>query len=220
MGSPRNIVRFGEFAFDADTRQLLKGDNEIHLSPKAFELLLILVNNRPRAVSKADLQTELWPETFVSEANLPGLVKEIRRALHDDPRRPHVVRTLHGYGYAFAASEEGGPAEPVTGRREDVMFWLVADRQIRLAQGETILGRDPDATVWFDRPGVSRLHARITVTAEEARLEDLGSTNGTYLRGEKIDGPAALRDGDEIRLGPVTVTFRIRRAAASTEIFR
>ena len=220
MGARRSILRFGDFTFDADTRQLLKARTEIHLSPKAFELLFVLLNNRPRAVSKADLQSQLWPDTFVSESNLPGLVKEVRRAIGDDPRDPRMLRTLHGYGYAFAATVHEGDAAAGDPGRQDATFWIVGDRQVRLSPGETILGRDPDATVWFDFPGVSRLHARIIVTADSAVLEDLGSTNGTSVRGEKVNAPTLLHDGDEIGLGPVRLTFRSRLTAAPTEVER
>ena len=208
------IVRFGAFTFNGDTRQLLEAGNDVHLSPKAFELLQILLTARPKALSKNELQTRLWPDSFVTEANLPGLVKEIRGALGDDPRNPRFIRTLHGFGYAFGADTTG--AQPGS----DATFWIVGDSQIRLAAGPNILGRDPEATVWFDRPGVSRRHARIVVVGDEATIEDLGSTNGTWLHGERIERPTPLRDGDEIRLGPLAVTFRIRRAAASTEVFQ
>jgi DNA-binding winged helix-turn-helix (wHTH) protein len=214
---PRKIVRFGEFALDSDSRRLTLGNAELHLTPKAFELLLTLVEHRPKALSKSDLQSRLWPETFVTEANLTGLVKEIRSVLGDDPRTPRFIRTLHGFGYAFDAAADDG----ASGRRQDVTsgstFWVVWEGQIRLSDGPNILGRDPEATVWFDRPGVSRLHARIVVDDPAATIEDLGSTNGTWVRGERISESTPLRDGDEIRLGPVTVTFRVRHIAASTE---
>lgn len=220
MGTRRNLIHFCGFAFDADARQLMRDGHEVHLSPKAFELLVILLGNRPRALSKADLQAQLWPDTFVSESNLAGLVKEIRRAVDDDPRHPKVLRTLHGFGYAFAAQVSEGESAAADTGRQGTFFWIIGDRQFRLPHGITVLGRDPDATVWFDLPDVSRLHARITVTAEAAVLEDLGSTNGTFVAGEKVDAPTVLRDGDEIRIGPVRLTFRGRRTAAPTEVER
>ena len=205
-------IHFGDFTFDADTRQLRKGGQEIHLSPKAFELLRILIAARPRALSKQELQTALWPDAFVTEANLPTLAKEVRAALGEDPRQPGFIRTLHGFGYAFAA-----PELRAIDNRTDPTFWVMGDSPVRLNTGTNILGRDPDATVWFDRPGVSRRHAQIVIAGDGATLEDLGSTNGTWLRGERLTAPAPLTDGDEIRLGPAVVTFRVRRVPASTE---
>ena len=86
---------------DTDTRELRRKALPIHLSPKAFQLLQLLVENRPKALSKASLQERLWPDTFVVEANLSNLVGEVRAALGDDAHRPHFVRTVHAFGYAF-----------------------------------------------------------------------------------------------------------------------
>lgn len=213
-----DIIRFGEFTLDRGTRQLFRAGAEVHLSPKAFELLLILLAERPRAVSKADLHAQLWPDAFVSEANLFGLVKEIRHALGDDSRQARFIRTLHRFGYAFGETAEGVSGSSRRRPSNEATYWILADRPIQLLEGPNVLGRDPQAEVWFDRPGVSRRHARIVVTAGGATLEDLGSTNGTWVGGSRIDAPTALRDGDEIKLGPVVVTFRMRRTPASTEV--
>jgi DNA-binding winged helix-turn-helix (wHTH) protein len=86
-------VRFSPFSLDAATRQLLRDGREAPLSPKAFQLLLALVTNRERAMSKQKLQQTLWPSTFVLETNLASLIAEIRRVLHDDAAKPQFVRT-------------------------------------------------------------------------------------------------------------------------------
>ena len=83
-------IRFGRFTLDLETRQLTSDGHEIHLEPKAFDLLSALVLERPKALSKADLQERLWPGTFVTEANLSNLVAQIRAALGDPARRQHV----------------------------------------------------------------------------------------------------------------------------------
>jgi len=95
-------IHFGRFLLDLDTRQLTQGGQVIHLAPKAFELLVALVLERPKVLSKAVLQQRLWPETFVAEANLSNLVAEIREALGEDARSPVFLRTAHGFGYAFS----------------------------------------------------------------------------------------------------------------------
>jgi Tol biopolymer transport system component/DNA-binding winged helix-turn-helix (wHTH) protein len=102
-------INFGAFTLDLESRQLTSAGREIHLEPKAFELLSMLVLERPKALSKADLQERLWPRTFVAEANLSNLVGEIRAALSDPARAPKFVRTIHGFGYAFC-----GEAVPLT----------------------------------------------------------------------------------------------------------
>jgi len=106
-------IRFGPFMLDLDTRQLTQGDRDIHLAPKAFDLLATLVLDRPKVLSKAVLLRRLWPETFVEEANLSNLVAEIREALGDSARAPLYVRTAHTLGYAFC-----GDATTLTGAGE------------------------------------------------------------------------------------------------------
>jgi Tol biopolymer transport system component/DNA-binding winged helix-turn-helix (wHTH) protein len=106
-------IRFGPFTLDLESRQLTSGGEDVHLEPKAFELLSALVLARPKALSKADLQERLWPGTFVAEANLSNLVAEIRATLGDPARAPKYVRTAHGFGYAFCgeAEQSTDPAE-------------------------------------------------------------------------------------------------------------
>ena len=106
------VVTFGVFTLDGRRRQLLQGSRPIHLSPKAFDLLAVLVEERPAAVSKDDLHRRLWPDSFVSDGSLAVLVAEIRSALGDDVRNPAFVRTLHRFGYAFVAAA----ADPAAGR--------------------------------------------------------------------------------------------------------
>src|SRR5689334_25200986 len=92
---------FGEFVIDGDARQVRRGNEPLHLSPKAFDLLEILVAQRPRAVPKQRLYDHLWPDTYVVEANLPVLIGEIRSAIGDDAHT--IIRTVQRYGYAFTA---------------------------------------------------------------------------------------------------------------------
>jgi DNA-binding winged helix-turn-helix (wHTH) protein len=212
-------TRFGEYRLETASRQLFKGDVEIHLSPKAFELLKLLVERRPRALSKAELHRHLWPDTFVSEGNLPLLVGEIRAALGDPARGSQYVRTVQRFGYAFSGSVLEGAGQPTTGRMAgEANCWLVLGSQrIQLPQGEHTLGRDPAASVWLNVSGVSRLHARIRVNGPDATIEDGQSKNGTFVRGERITAPTALRDGDEIRLGSLVLTFRVWSPEDTTE---
>jgi len=103
--------QFGGFTLDSTTRELLRGGEVVHLSPKAFQLLLRLVEERPKAISKHDLHQRLWPATFVTEANLATLIAEIRSALRDDAREPRFMRTVYGFGYAFSGEVEEVDAE-------------------------------------------------------------------------------------------------------------
>ena len=210
-------VHFGEWRLDPDARQLFRGHEPVHVSPKAFELLKLLVEHRPQALSKTDLHAAIWPATFVSEASLAQLVSEIRAAIGDHAHEPRFLRTVHGFGYAFAceAPDVVARAEP---RATGVTYWLrLLSRDIQLCEGENVLGRDPAATVGLESLRISRYHARIVLSGDEAILEDLGSKNGTYLHGEPIAAPARLQDGDQIRVGPFSLTFHVSGPGAATE---
>lgn len=211
-------VQFGEFAFDRDSRQLWRGREELRLVPKAFDLLDLLLSQRPRAVSKDRIRDRLWPKTFVSESTLTSLVVDLRAALGDQPKKPQYVRTVHGLGYAFCGTATLSAGEETAGgRRPRLLRLLWGDRAFPLSDGENLLGRVDGAAAWLDSPSISRRHARIVVSGGKARLEDLGSKNGTYLRGEKLSSAALLLDGDEIRLGRVRMTFSVLAGTASTQ---
>lgn len=203
-------ARFGPFTIDSETRQLLRAGTEVHLSPKAFDLLCTLIESRPKVVEKETLHARIWPDTYVVDANLNVLVSEIRRAIGDKSQQPEFVRTVHGIGYAFcgtAVQVEAAAAAP------GALFCWVAwgSRTSSLSEGENVIGRDPRCSVWLDAPGVSRRHAAIRVDSATRRvtLEDLGSTNGTFLRRSRVRTEVALEDGDEIKVGTVVLTIRL-----------
>ena len=89
---------FDHFVLDSDARELLRDGGAVHLSPKAYQLLEALVENRPKALSKSALHDLLWPNTFVVQTNLANLVGEIRGVIGDKPRQPRFLRTVYGYG--------------------------------------------------------------------------------------------------------------------------
>ena len=198
-------LRFGEFRLNPATRQLLRGAAEVHLSPKAFDLLSILIARRPEVVTKEALRDRLWRGTNVVDANLNNLASEIRSALDDDPQKPQFLRTVHRIGYSFCGQVDENTSQP--------RGWLIwNDKTIPLANGHTMLGRDPQCTVWIDAPGVSRRHASIRIAGEgaaaKAQIEDLASTNGTLVDGQPIKAPTSLDDGQEIGIGEATLTYR------------
>ncbi len=204
-------IQFGECTFDPVRREVRRSGQPVRLSPKAFELLRLLVESRPRALSKDALSRLLWPDTFVADANLAGLVAEIRREAGDDAREPRFLRTVHGFGYAFSDGT-------TSLADEDGVYRLIwGAREVALGDGENVLGRDPDAAVSIDSATVSRHHARIVIHGRSAVLEDLGSKNGTFLRGARIATSAPLSDGDAIRIGSVDLVFRCFEPGSSTE---
>jgi DNA-binding winged helix-turn-helix (wHTH) protein len=208
---------FGEYVVDLGTRQVFRAAEAIPLSPKGFQLLELLVARRPNAVSKDELQRALWPETFVSEANLANLVNELRTAFDDDARQSRVIRTVQRFGYAFQAQARD---LPMSAARETAaagcrLVW--GEREIALCEGENMIGRDPAAEVHIDDVSVSRYHSRIVIDGSAARIEDLGSKNGTYVRESRVQGAVPLRNGDAIRLGSVAIVFHRSEAGAPTE---
>jgi hypothetical protein len=186
------------------------------MPPKVFQLLELLLLARPKAMSKATLHERLWPDTFVSDANLANLVADLRLALGDDARQPRLIRTIQRFGYAFQAE-----ARPAAGpARTPSVFRLVwGDREISLSEGDNILGRDRDAVAWIDVYSVSRHHAKIVVAGDEVSIDDLGSKNGTFVGGQPVLRGRHLDDGDEIRIGTVVMTLR-RYAGVSTQTAR
>jgi DNA-binding winged helix-turn-helix (wHTH) protein len=207
---------FGPFVLDSAARQLTREDREVHLSPKAFAVLTVLLAKRPDVVPKADLFRQIWPDVFVVDANLNVLVGEIRRAIDDDAQSPRFIRTVHGVGYAFCgdAAETGRPVLTEGGGKR---FWLAWKNQtFALSEGDNIIGRDPGCQVWVDHSGVSRRHARIRIATgvEPPVLTDLESTNGTFVSGQRIVAPTKLSDGEVIKVGSVSLKFREWTAAA------
>ena len=209
-------IRFDSFVVDGDTRQLFNGDREVHISPKAFELLVALLVDRPRAMSKEDLQQRLWPETFVAEANLSNLIAEVRSALGDRARSPRFIRTVHGFGYAFCGDATSMPGTRAIERSPTC--WLQwGTRRIPLVSGENVVGRDPEVEVRLDASTVSRRHARLVVSGDTTVLEDFDSKNGTFRGDDRVTGPVTLVDGDAVRIGSVIVTYHARTQLGSTE---
>jgi DNA-binding winged helix-turn-helix (wHTH) protein len=210
-------TRFGPFTVDVETRRLSNHHAEVHLSPKAFELLVALLDERPRVLSKRELQRRLWPDTFVVEANLSNLIAEVRAALGDQAREPVFIRTAHGYGYGFCADATTEAAGAASGPAA-LACWLEWGRQrFALGAGEHIIGRAAGVDVRLDATTVSRRHARLTVAATSARLEDLGSKNGTFRGADRLVAPIHLADGDVVRIGSLVLTVRVDGASATTD---
>ena len=209
-------VRFGPFVLDSESRELRRDSQRVSLSPKAFELLSVLVASRPKAVSKAELQERLWPATFVVEKNLANLVSEIREAIGDDSSNPRFIRTVPRFGYAFR--ETILTAADWAERRGGVSFrikWVSG--RVTLDEGEHVLGRDPNVEIYLDAPKVSRRHAVIRIAGARATIEDLGSKNGTFVGDQRVDGSRSIGDGDVITVGSVKLTVSALQTPNSTE---
>ena len=113
----KHLYQFGPFAVDVAERVLWRDGRPVALPPKAFDLLLVLVENSGHLLEKDELMQRLWPDTFVEEANLPNTISLLRKALAGDGDHPYI-ETVPRRGYRFVAAVEeisGGPMEFVAG---------------------------------------------------------------------------------------------------------
>lgn len=191
-------LRFGEFGFDDSGRSLSRAGVAIPLSPRAFDLLQLLLERRPRVLTQAELRDRLWPDTVVAYTSLARLVTEIRHALADSSERPRFVRTVYGRGYAFIG--DAVEATSCCG-----LEW--AGHRVPLVEGDNLIGRGDDCQVRIESTKVSRHHAKVVVAGGEATIEDLGSKNGTYLGTAPVQTPTRLATGAEILVGTAVLRF-------------
>ncbi|HEX2061212.1 MAG TPA: FHA domain-containing protein, partial [Thermoanaerobaculia bacterium] len=211
-GAAAVAFQLGEFTFDPASKLLLHKGEERHLSPKAQQLLYLLLQARPRALSREELYDELWPATYVCETNLAGLVNELRNALGDKGRDGQFIRTVHGYGYAFC-----GKATSMATRAELAAMLYCEERLHALYEGENSVGRALDGRVVLTGGSVSRHHARIILTGDEVWLEDLKSKNGTYVDGERITR-ARITPNSELLFGAVGASLILRKRSSTLSL--
>ena len=204
--------RFSGCVLDDEARELRRDGRVAALSPKAFQLLLLLVEARPRALSQSELRDALWPATHTGYTSLARVVSEVRKAVGDAAREPRLIRTVPRFGYAFAgAVVPEAPSAPVS-----ACALVAKDREYLLAEGETVIGRGQQCGLRIPSEQVSRVHARVRIDGGSVTIEDLGSKNGTLVNGTKLVGPAALADGDEVWFGAWRAVFRRTSADDST----
>ncbi len=225
--SPARIARFGVFDLDPRTGELRKRGTRVHLQEHPFQILATLVERAGDLVTREELKRRLWSDSvFVDfEQGLNNAIAKIRIALGDSAESPRFVETLERRGYRFIASVEwvaAGPHLPPASSGQPshavaTLVRLVTDgKTVALAEGAHIIGREPTASLWIDSALISRQHARIVVRDGYVAIEDLGSRNGTFVNGERLVAPVALKDGDEVRLGSVPVSIRISSGTTRT----
>jgi DNA-binding winged helix-turn-helix (wHTH) protein len=207
-------AHFASFTLDSATRELLRGEEAVHISTKAFDVLQQLIESRPRVLAKDEILEKVWPATHVGDGTLAAVVAELRGALADDARNPRFIRTVHRVGYAFCGNiaEADGPAQVEQAYR---LVW--GAREIQLGPGPNVLGRDQHAVAWIDDPSISRRHAVVHVSDAHVTIEDLGSKNGTFLKGTRVRERQPLHDGDAVTFGRVQMIFRIFSNGTPTE---
>ena len=206
--------RFGRFSYDPSSHRLLCEGEEVSLTHKSRELLTLFLRNPDRLLSRAEIVSTIWPTVAVTDDALRFQVAELRKALGVDgesyirtlPREGHrwetPVRVEKPRRSAFRSNNSNKGSKTARYRL------VLESREVKLDPGENVVGRDENVALSIEHPSVSRRHARIVVRGARAVLEDLGSKNGTYLRGKPVAGPTPLKDGDEIRIGPEVLVFR------------
>jgi DNA-binding winged helix-turn-helix (wHTH) protein len=213
-------LRFGDCVFDNDVRQLTRAGQLVKLKPMEYRLLEVLVDQRPKAISQAELRDLLWPDVEVGGTTLARLVSEVRLKIGDSGSEHHLIRTIHRFGYAFCGSAEKEPTTPLP-PLEKAAYAIQWDKQlVPLTAGENLIGRATDVHISIASPEVSRRHARILVSGQTATLEDLGSRNGTFVGKQRVTGPVRLKHRDRIRVGPALLVFYVAADEETAEARR
>jgi DNA-binding winged helix-turn-helix (wHTH) protein len=220
----RGTFRFGTFELDLAAYVLKAQGDAVRLERIPMEVLALLVQRAGLLVERSEIAAAVWgPDVFLEqEAAINTAVRKIRQVLGDDAAAPRFVQTVMGKGYRFIAAVESlAPARESAASggqdRSEAYVVKVGGQEFVLHSGETVLGRDPAAGIYVDHPSVSRHHASLSIEPGRVRLQDLGSRNGTFLNGRRIDGSAEISEDAIIGLGPVTLVICVVRAPASTQ---
>jgi DNA-binding winged helix-turn-helix (wHTH) protein len=213
---PERDFRLGEWLVQPSLCRISRGEQTLHLRPKVMDVLVCLAGKAGKVVAKQALIDAVWAKQFISDTALSRAVFELRQALGDDDAQPRYVETIAKRGYRLVAPIEpvGEPVRP--GAAPSPFVVVVGEREVRLSEGENLIGRGTDVPVHVDSMEVSRHHACIRIAGGRAVLEDLGSMNGTLLRGQRIKGPTELTDHDVIVIGGVSLVFRRTSGDGST----
>ncbi len=130
----KQLFEFGEFQIDPAERLLLQNGQTVSLTPKAFDTLLVLVENRGRLIEKDELMQAIWPDTFVEEAGLTRNISSLRKALGEIPGETSYIETIPRRGYRFVAEVKETwqeTSESVTGGEEDFLSDTDAEKSQR-----------------------------------------------------------------------------------------
>jgi len=203
---------FGPFELDTRASELRRNDKRVAVTPKVFQLLLLLVQNPGRLIPKREILDKVWDSTNVEVGSVTRTVTRLRAALNDDPSKPEYLRTEARRGYRFVAEVQK------VARGESLSSFEVVGGGSRypLRDGHNTLGRGDDCEVSLKLASVSRHHAMITVDGTRVTLRDLQSKNGTFVRGERVDRTVDLHDKDQIRLGSVALQLKLVSGDEST----
>ena len=232
--SPPRRYQFADLTLDTGQRRLWRGDQEIRLSKLSFDFLRALVEAAPNLLTPDRLVETVWgPRRVITPENLSQRLMTLRQAIGEEAERPRYIEAVRGQGYRLipdveavaietAQLAEGAPprvapaGQKVVASAAKTLLLIYERRHTPLLEGTNLIGRGSDARVQIEFPGVSRYHARVQVSGDNAVIEDLGSKNGTLVNRQPIAAPRHLADGDEILIGGAVLTFRITSATMPT----
>jgi DNA-binding winged helix-turn-helix (wHTH) protein len=229
--------RLGEWLIIPDLGRVTRGADVHHVEPKIMDVLVLLASRPGHVFSRADIIDAVWAKKFIGESALSRAVALLREALNDDAHAPQYLETIPKRGYrlltpvepvdeatanaAAQAAAHHTPSRASTdghgARHEGLCSLIWGQVRLALADGEHVIGRDPQAVLRIPSNRVSRQHARIAVSGAHAVLEDMGSRNGTFVRGQRVTAPLELTSGDEIFVGSEVITFTVAFPEGSTE---
>lgn len=208
---------FGDCRLDTMSRELTRNGQPVHLTPKAFELLKILIEARPRVLPKSELMERLWPAAFVVEANVAVLVGDVRAAIGEHGAASGAIKTHHGVGYSFTGMVRelttGAATADDTGPR---IVLQMGSRRVTLGPGTNTVGRDPMADVFLNDASVSRHHACLVVDGVRVEVDDLDSKNGTWVADVRIDRATPISHGAIVIFGSVEAVLLVERSEDPT----
>jgi len=205
----RQAFRLGAWLVEPTLDRISLDGQIVRLRPRAMDVLACLALEAGKLASKQDLIDAVWRTEFVSDHALTQVIAELRAAFGDDARNPTYIENIPRRGYRLVATMTPVAASLPSANDVYLPFKLQGEHgDHALSHGPNVIGRTADADISIDRTEVSRCHARIVVAGTTATIEDLGSKNGTYLNGERLQQPALLANGDEIWIGRSVARLR------------
>jgi len=207
------VFRVGTSVIDCDRREVWRNGVDCHVPRKTFDLLRVLLDERPKVVPKDELIARVWPDTFVADANLAVLIADLRAALGDSAKKSKIIKTHHGVGYSLsgAVTEVAAPAMKLSGA-----VLVMGNRRVALREGSVSIGRDERCDIVLTHQSVSHVHARLIVNGSSATVEDNNSKNGTYVDDEKVTAARPLKSGQRITFGSIVTSILIDNPSRSS----
>src|SRR3954463_12688567 len=146
MGATPTVIEvcFGPFRLDPGNARLLRAGRPVALTPKAFDVLHHLAGRPQRLVTKEELFSAVWPDVIVSDASIKVCVREIRKALEDNPKSPTYIETAHRRGYRFIAAVEGEQPESGGETKPTDAIFAHAPMDDGATQADRLVGRDEE----------------------------------------------------------------------------